>query len=41
MVVVSETTEEKQGEIRFPVDTMHGGIRAAVIGTFFGGGIFG
>lgn len=41
MIAVDEIIEEKQGELRFPVDKMHGGIRAAVIGTFLGGGIFG
>lgn len=43
MVVFEETHKKKQkrGELSFPVDKMHGGIRAAVMGTFFGAGVVG
>jgi hypothetical protein len=43
MVALDEIREEKQkrGELAFPVDTMHGGIRAAVMGTFVGAGFVG
>jgi hypothetical protein len=41
MEAVNEATEEKQGEFRLAVDTMHNGIRLAVMGTFLGGGIVG
>lgn len=43
MVVIDELREEKQkqSDLSFPVDTMHGGIRAAVMGTFVGAGIVG